>query len=111
MKLLLDANLSWRLVRKLADHFSEVFHVDHCDLPVPATDIAIWAWANERDAVIVTNDEDFLHLTLQKGFPPYVVLLRTGNQSTQYVANLLIQKRTDIEQLRKSQNHGLLEII
>jgi len=31
-----------------------------------------------KNFIIVTNDDDFLNLTNMKGFPPKVVLLRTG---------------------------------
>ncbi len=32
MKLLLDANLSWRMINVLKEHFDDCFHVDHVDL-------------------------------------------------------------------------------
>jgi len=38
MKLLLDANLSWRLCSELSQYFDEVKHVDNIDLNVPAKD-------------------------------------------------------------------------
>ncbi len=41
MKLLLDANVSWRLAVKLKLHFEECFHVDHIGLNIPAKDIDI----------------------------------------------------------------------
>jgi predicted nuclease of predicted toxin-antitoxin system len=43
-KLLLDANVSWRLVSRLQPVFGFCEHVDHTSLPVPATDIQIWAY-------------------------------------------------------------------
>lgn len=111
MKLLLDANLSWRLRKMLSHDFSEVYHADYVDLSLPASDIDIWNWAKEQNAVIVTNDEDFFHLLLQKGFPPSIVLLRIGNQSTQRTAEVLINRKVDIEQLHESKDYGLLEIL
>ena len=41
MKLLLDANLSWRLSKLLSEFFEEVIHVDSTSLPAPAKDIEI----------------------------------------------------------------------
>ena len=64
MKLLLDANISWRLVKKLAGVFPNVLHVNDSGLPIPAKDEEIWNWALQNDFVIVTNDEDFLNFTL-----------------------------------------------
>ncbi|SEM27538.1 hypothetical protein SAMN05216436_10371 [bacterium A37T11] len=58
MKLLLDANLSWRLTKKLKTHFDDCFHVDSIGLIVPAADIDIWKYALANDLVIVTNDDD-----------------------------------------------------
>jgi len=85
--------------------------VDNIGLPVPATDQAIWNYAKENEFLIVTNDEDFLDLVNLRGFPPKVVLLRTGNQSTLFIANLLILRKENILALYESQDHGLLEII
>lgn len=41
MKLLLDANVSWRLLIKLKPYFGDCVHVDHIGLKVPASDIEI----------------------------------------------------------------------
>lgn len=79
MKLLLDANLSWRLVERLKPQFADCVHVDRTGLAVPAKDLEIWIYALQHDFIIVTNDDDFLDLARVKGFPPKVVLLRTGN--------------------------------
>jgi len=38
MKLLLDANLSWRMIVILKQHFDDCFHVDSIGLNVPAKD-------------------------------------------------------------------------
>jgi predicted nuclease of predicted toxin-antitoxin system len=62
MKLLLDANVSWRLAARLKLHFTDCFHVDYVGLTVPAKDIEIWNYALANDCVIVSNDEDFLNL-------------------------------------------------
>jgi len=110
MKLLLDANLSWRLIKHLENYFPETQHIKNIPLPYPASDNAIWNYALENDFVIVTNDEDFLHLLLQKGFPPKVVLLKTGNQSNRFIQEILIKRKSDIESLAASAEHGLLEI-
>jgi len=41
MKLLLDANISWRLVLRLKIQFNDCFHVDHIGLITPVKDIEI----------------------------------------------------------------------
>lgn len=110
MKLLLDANLSWRLIKLLNPDFTDVHHVDSIGLNPPASDVDIWDWAKQNQAIIVTNDEDFENLLLQKGFPPKIVLLRTGNQATKTVAALLVKYKKDIKLLHLSTSYGLLEI-
>lgn len=112
MKLLLDANLSWRMIGVLQQHFTACYHVDSIyELEVPAKDIGIWKYAKENELIIVTNDEDFVDLINLEGFPPKVILLRTGNQSRLFLSNLLIKRKLDIELLEKSTETGLLEII
>ena len=111
MKLLLDANLSWRLSNKLVPHFEQCYHVDHIGLTVPAKDYDIWHYALNNNLIIVTNDDDFLNLANVKGFPPKVVLLRTGNQSNVFLEQLLIKHKPDIEALFHSSEYGFLEII
>jgi predicted nuclease of predicted toxin-antitoxin system len=58
---------------------------------------------------IVTKDNDFLDLLELKGFPPKVVLLKTGNNSSKALADLLINAKPTIEELENSE-YGLLEI-
>jgi predicted nuclease of predicted toxin-antitoxin system len=110
MKLLLDANISWRLIANLKPYFTACFHVDHIGLTIPAKDSEIWNYALVNGLIIVTNDEDFLNLASGKGFPPKVVLLRTGNQSNHFIRELLIRHRQDIENLFQSIEYGFLEI-
>jgi predicted nuclease of predicted toxin-antitoxin system len=110
MNLLLDANISWRLANRLKTHFEGCFHVDFLDLPIPATDTAIWNYAHNANLIIVTNDEDFLNFSNIKGFPPKIVLLRTGNQSNNYIEELLIKHKQDIEDLYLSNDYGILEL-
>lgn len=110
MKLLLDANISWRLTVSLRKYFEECYHVDHAGLSVPASDTDIWNFALAAGLIIVTNDDDFLNFANVKGFPPKVVLLRTGNQSNRFIEDILIKHLSDIQQMFDSPDFGLLEI-
>ncbi len=111
MKLLLDANLSHRLTTKLLSHFEACYHVDYIDLQLPAQDIEIWNFAKQHDLIIVTNDSDFYYLLNQKGFPPKIILLKTGNQSNNFIESLLIKHAVDINDLKESKEYGFLEIL
>ena len=110
MKLLLDANISWRLVERLKPYFKDCFHVEKVALPIPSKDAEIWQYALEHEIIIVTNDDDFLDYAHIKGFPPNFFLLRTGNQSSDYILSLLIRHKEDIALLHSSPETGLLEV-
>lgn len=110
MKLLIDANLSWRLVNLIAPSFPETIHVSKTGLNEPAKDIEIWNWAKQNGFTIVTNDEDFFYFLSVKGFPPKIIMIRTGNQSTRFVADVINRDKEQIQLMISSKEHGLLEI-
>jgi predicted nuclease of predicted toxin-antitoxin system len=89
MKLLLDENLSWRLVKLLADIFPQSAHVTFVALPQPAPDLIIWNFALNNGYIILTQDEDFEAIALLRGHPPKVILLRAGNLATIAIEQLL----------------------
>ena len=60
--------------------------------------------------IIITKDNDFVDLLELNGFPPKVVLLKTGNNSSQALMELLINIKPMIEDLDKN-NYGLIEIV
>lgn len=111
MKLLLDANLSWRLIKRLEGIFAQIYHVDQVVFPPPAADTAIWEWADKNNAIIVTNDADFRDLMVQRNFPPKVILLRVGNLTTNKAAEILTENRANIEVWNEQNQYGILEII
>jgi predicted nuclease of predicted toxin-antitoxin system len=76
VKLLLDQNLSRRLVAKIATCYSDSTHVAEVGLD-NASDRTIWEWAGERDYVVVSKDTDFRQLAFLYGPPPKVVWLRS----------------------------------
>ena len=110
MKLLLDANISWRLIPKLKIHFDDCLHVDYMGLLPPIKDTEIWTYALIKQLIIVTNDNDFLYFSNLKGFPPKIVLIKTGNQSNHFIESLLIKHKPEIEALNATFDYGLLEI-
>lgn len=94
IKLLLDANISWKLTGILGLVFGGCFHVDDIGLQVPVQDADIWSYALKNDCVIVTKDNDFADLLDLRGFPPRVVLLRAGNNSSKALAELLVRHKS-----------------
>lgn len=69
MKLLLDANLSSRLLRRLASSFPESRHVDSVGAR-GWTDKAVWDYAGFHGYAIVSKDNDFRQLSFLHGPPP-----------------------------------------
>ena len=111
MKLLLDANVSWKLVPILKEHFGECVHADNIsEFEFPAKDTKIWQYAKDNGYTVVTRDNDFNDLVVIRGFPPKIVWLRTENCSRKFTADLLIRSKQAIEELLKSKEYGVLEI-
>jgi len=111
MKLLLDANVSYRLVAILKEHFGECVHVDYIsELDFPAKDNKIWQYAKDNGYTIITRDKDFNDFITLKGFPPKIVLLRTLNCSRKFTADILIHSKQEILNLFISEEYGLLEL-
>ncbi|MBX7046248.1 MAG: DUF5615 family PIN-like protein [Ignavibacteria bacterium] len=66
MKLLFDANISYRIVKKVIDVFPASEHVNKAELE-NKKDITIWNYAKHNGFSIVTFDEDFNELSILKG--------------------------------------------
>ena len=71
MKVLIDQNLSPKLVNRLADLFPGSSHVLSVGLDC-ATDDQIWEHARLNGFAIVTKDEDYNNLSVLRGGPPKV---------------------------------------
>ena len=106
-RLLLDENLSEKLLPLLIEQFPESSHVRLIGLG-GASDTAIWEWAKNHLMLLVTKDEDFLDLSVARGFPPKVVCLAIGNASNAATAALLLQHAKAIGQLAQHPDAGFL---
>lgn len=84
--------------------------MDLIGLAVPAEDVDIWDYALQNGYTIITKDNDFLDLLELRGFPPKIILLKTGNNSSKALVELLINSKQMIEDLENNE-YGLLEII
>ena len=96
MKVLLDQNLSFRLVELFLSRFPGSRHVRDFGLTAD-DDEHIWALAKTEGFVIVTKDNDFLARALVRGHPPQVIQVCRGNASTQQIADLLEARMDDID--------------
>ena len=59
---------------------------------------------------ILTFDEDFSEIQNLFSFPPKIIWLRTGNVSTNEIAQLLIKLKNDIDEFMNNDELGIYEI-
>ncbi len=95
MKLLLDENLSRRLLPPLAVAYPGSSHVALVGLE-QASDLEMWEFARANDYVIVTKDDDFSALSALRGHPPRIIKLTLGNSDNARVLAVLL---TNSEQI------------
>lgn len=95
MKLLLDQNISFRVIPLLLATFPEAQQVRDLEL-TDASDIEIWNYAKQNSYTIVTFDYDFIDLSNLKGSPPKIIWLRLGNSSNLKIAHKLISNAENI---------------
>lgn len=88
MKLLLDENLSDRIIDKIIDLYSDSQHVKTLGL-LNTDDSLIWEFAKFNDFVIVSKDSDFHQRSLLYGYPPKFIYLRIGNSPTLKIVEIL----------------------
>jgi len=109
VNILLDQNISFRLVELLSNTFENVKQVRQVGL-TDASDLEIWDYALKNNCLIVTFDSDFIDLSNLKGFPPKIIWLRFGNSSNLKIANKLLSKASDIREFIINPDVAFLEI-
>ena len=88
MKLLLDENLSRKLVARLDSGYKSATHVAQVGL-LASSDREVWEFAKARNFVIVSTDSDFYELATTIGPPPKVVWLRRWTHPTRDAEHVL----------------------
>ena len=97
MKILIDQNISFRLIALIQDVFPNIAHVKTLNLiDNPDFNIFMYARKNSFDAVL-TLDEDFYNILLEHNAPPKVIWLRFGNTMTQNLADRIENKKDIIK--------------
>ena len=110
MKLLLDENLSRRLVPFLQHAFPGTSQVVLLGME-SASDKAISPRAKEDDYVVVTRDVDFQELSLVWGTPPQIVRLRTPNSTRAAVLKMLLENHEAIISALEVDRRACIELI
>jgi predicted nuclease of predicted toxin-antitoxin system len=107
LKLLLDENLSPRLVPKLLSLFASLIHVRDVGLK-QADDHEIWNWARANEYTIMTADADFVALSLRLGWPPKVIQIERCDFPFSVIEELLRWSSVRISEFDKDVSSGLL---
>ncbi len=109
MKLLIDHNLSPRLVALVSDLFPDSVHVQTQGLE-RETDRIVWDFAQENDCIIVSKDSDYVDYSAAFGFPPHVISIQTGNCDTTRIESLLRHNAKAIHEMVSEGTAGLIAL-
>lgn len=109
MKLLLDENLSRRLLPFLEHDYPGSNQVVLLGME-SASDRKVWQKAKDDGYVILTRDADFQELSLVWGQPPKVIRLKTLNQSRSATLKILIENKHVIMESLVTQDMASIEI-
>ena len=107
MKLLLDENLSDKIVARISALFSDCTHVKGVAL-MQADDAAIADWATLHGFSIVSKDTDFYQRSVVLGSPPKFIWLRVGNCGTETIVDLLRSQHAIIRDFIASETESVL---
>lgn len=84
--------------------------MDNSGLGQPAQDVVIWDFAKQGNFTILTQDEDFVNLQVSRGFPPKILLLRTGNKTTSQIADIILANKSLIVHSLEREDIGIVEL-
>jgi predicted nuclease of predicted toxin-antitoxin system len=109
MSLLLDENLSPRLVGRLAHLFPGMLHVRDIGLRA-APDPDIWEYAKQHGHTVVSADFDFVFLAEQRGVPPQVIHLPQCDYPAAIIEDMLRRNAVRIAEFLKDPASKVLVI-
>jgi predicted nuclease of predicted toxin-antitoxin system len=109
VRLLLDENLSERLLRPLDEFFPGSVHIRSLT-KTGTSDRPIWDLARTGGFVLTTRDEDFIGMSVLQGAPQKVVWLNVRNSRNAVIAALLQSHLTDIERFVEHDEYTFLAI-
>ena len=107
MKLLLDENLSDRIIAQIIDLYPDSEHVKTVGL-MNIDDKVIWEYAKTHNFVLVSKDSDFHQRSLLYGHPPKFIYLRIGNNPTSKIVQILREQFNIIVQFYNEKLESIL---
>jgi len=109
LNLLLDENLSPRLIQRLGPLFPGLTHVRDVGLK-RTSDETIGEWAKQNSHAIVITDSDFVALSAGRGWPPKVVHLEECDFPLRTIEELPRQNAVRISEFDKDSRTGVLAV-
>lgn len=107
--LLLDENISYRILKDLSASFPGINHIKDF-LDYGSSDEEIWQSALSNKLTIVTSDSDYEDILTLRGFPPKIIWLRFGNSSNETIIKTLLQFQPVMLDFIENDSLGILEI-
>lgn len=107
MKLLVDENISSKLVKFLVDDYPKSSHIDFLQMQ-GTTDTNIWEYAKKEDYIIVSKDNDFRQRAFLLGPPPKVIWLSVGNGGTKIIKDMVLKNTSEIKKFSENPSEALL---
>lgn len=106
--LLIDENLSYKLVERLQTDFPSICCVAKVTaLGEGTADEVVWHYAKTNNLAILTKDRDFVEFWQRFGPPPKVILLDIGNCRLSVMETMVRNNKNTIMQFLNSSNNGL----
>lgn len=109
MKLLLDENLSRRLVPALRARWPGSSQVGLLGLD-SATDADLCRFAAEQEFVIVSKDDDFQRLVAARGYRPRLLQVALGNVSNDVILAALLRDADRIDEAFADVSVGVVTV-
>jgi predicted nuclease of predicted toxin-antitoxin system len=110
VKLLLDENLSDRIIHRIVDLYPNSEHVKTLGL-INTDDAVIWEYAKTNGFVIVCKDSDFHQRSLLYGHLPKFIYLRIGNCPKSKITQILRDNLDVIVQFESRETESLLVLV
>lgn len=110
MKLLIDQNISHRIIPLLGSEIGDLYHVKNLGL-LNTDDYEIFKYARQHDfSAVITIDDDFVKLLNTFSSPPKIIWVRTGNCSTEFLSQILISRTAAIKEFLHSEDYFIYEV-
>lgn len=103
MKLLIDENLSRRLVARISGLFPGSIHIAEVAL-TESPDAAVWEYARVNGFAILTADADFFELATTLGPPPKIIWVRRWIHPTRDAESVLRREQFESLSLRATRS-------